>query len=100
MTPEQIEGNKIIATWYYRPESFFVIHPELAQFHSSFDWIMLVVIKIQSLGHMVEMYITDCDIHHKPKQEDCIACQSKKTLKEAVYFAVIDFIKWNNQQPK
>lgn len=77
-----------------------------AQYHSSWDWLMPVVEKIESLGHA-----TLISSHHNRKNlcyETCIFDKDGKlmieedfnlpTKIESVYWAIISFIQWSNNQ--
>ena len=69
------------------------------QYHSSWDWLMPVVGKIENLSNKI-FIDTDSviiDIHHEvtPIITDC-----KKDKINAVYEAVIQFIKYYNQQQR
>lgn len=125
MTQEQIEGNKLIAefmNWkhhsgnvYWFPnlypstddtgETTFDISE--AEFHSSWSWLMPVVEKIESLGHSTSISsdmrqaVLDkycCEILKKNTIGTNLLHKAGKTRLEAVYLAVIDFIKFYNQQ--
>jgi hypothetical protein len=81
----------------------------LFKFHSSFDWLMPVVEKIESLGfqfdiigrllpnskekmHFIWLWDDNQEIH--------IECPEMETKKEAIYIGCIEFIKWYNNKNK
>jgi hypothetical protein len=141
MTQEQIEqGNKLIAefmeymrvypknNYYARPEFCIEFNPNQdeiislndAKFHSSWDWLMPVVEKIESLNYSVtigtsfgkdESQRTYCEINQPeswnfslllPDEYD-IACFDQKNGNSKitnVYLAVIEFVKWHNANKK
>lgn len=104
---EIIKNNKIIAKFmgaykekeyislyqfpFFLPTKAMVSLPEEMQFHSSWDWLMLVVEKIESLGHSVWV---------GPRNRCVINSDSfvseynvSKTKLESVYNSVLNFIK-------
>jgi hypothetical protein len=73
--------------------------PHMMKFHYSWDWLMIVVEKIESLKF---------NVHLDPKHR-CVIFNGNKNLLidcgsitkpkiEAVWKAVVEFIKWYNQQ--
>lgn len=124
---EIIEGNKLIADfmgWHYnksgqwsRKEDFVIIDGEeysekwerLLKFHTSWDWLMPVVEKIESLHDSVFSFFIvqdECDIalssSYKENGEDWDApnfAQRKGNKLLSTWSAVVDFIKWYQQCP-
>ena len=115
MTKKQIEGNRIIAEfmgltpesttdnrYHNTPNRFYkydtdhwkvsnTCRPETMQYHISWDWLMMAVIKIEeNLEYNVEINHNNCTITHF----ETVFGQTKI---EAVYNAVIEFIKWFNE---
>jgi hypothetical protein len=112
-----IEGNKLIAEfmgwtqqldaeerWYgawfdqhkvRKAWSEFQGHEPLL-FNESWDWLMPVVEKIEKLGVKVELVGHICRITYNPSYNYVISENIPKI--EAVYQAVVEFIKWYNQQ--
>lgn len=119
---EIIEGNRLIAEFVdYEKESFedepirYYVHNHLIctedinpwesssedwnswltteemKFHSSWDWLMPVVEKIEKTGHMVNICEDRCSI-------DVEIDEFGTTKIEAVWLAVVEFIKWYNQK--
>lgn len=80
--------------WYY------IIKIEYLEYHSSLDWLMPVVEKIESMGYIVEIWLSlgrGCKIF-KPNYEPNINfCAESNSLIEAIWLTVVDFIKWHNQ---
>lgn len=128
---EIIEGNKLIAEfmgWHYR--KFEVSNLEQFQirirwytlndpdnltgkgiiFQSSWDWLMPVVEKIESLGFWVKIFgFTSFDkcykqcVIKKQKGDDYIYDYEgywNISKIEAVWIAVVEFIKWYNDNKK
>lgn len=114
-----IEGNKIIVKFdgfkfynddpitypigYYIGEfkgERIIKQEDEFEYHSFWDWLMPIVEKIESMNELVSI-----------EQKSCIIINDKdpdlhnwfmnpietKTKIEAVWFAVIDFIQWYNQ---
>lgn len=98
MEKEIIEKNRVIAEFmglakegdcYLSIKHDFVGTPNYLKYHTSWDWLMQVVEKIESMGHCVDIYNKVCIIPHLKK---CIA----DTKIKAVYAAVTQFIQWYN----
>ena len=109
-----MEDNKLIAEfmgweydenndWYFTPHRVEVtdgiydneVPSDLFEFHTSWNWLMPVVEKIQSLGYEVQIRNTDCIIFqlldtlkYKP-----IVDISSGNGKDSTYDAVVEFIK-------
>ena len=66
------------------------------KFHSSWDWLMPVVEKIESLGHGVTIYRKGCHINNEASFSVNGFKHSSKI--EQTYKAVVEFINWYNQQ--
>ena len=69
------------------------------KYHSSWDWLMPVIEKIERLGYAVNIYEQECRIFEdrtiKPKYKKITY---ELTKIEAVYKAVVEFIKWYNKK--
>lgn len=64
------------------------------KFHLAWKWLMPVVIKIESdLGHTIEIAGKTCVV----KAEDQEFKAEADTKMEAVWRAVVDFLKWNKE---
>lgn len=68
------------------------------QYHSSWDWLMPVVEKIEDLGNIFTISQTYCNIQEDKHNVSVTGVKYGKTKMEAVYQAVIQFIMWYNQQ--
>ena len=68
------------------------------EFHSDWNWLMLVVEKIESLGYRIEIVKHICRIYLSNKETIIISENIPKV--EAVYNACVEFIKWYNNQNK
>ena len=65
------------------------------EFHSDWNWLMVVVEKIESIkGTQIFINGISCEIMFKGK----IISKHFNTKIEAVYNAVVEFIKWYNKQ--
>ncbi len=72
-----------------------VKHISGMNFNSSWDWLMPVVEKIESLGHGVTIYRKGCHINDIGVSSINGFTHSNKL--EQTYKAVVEFIKWYNQ---
>ena len=68
------------------------------EFHSDWNWLMEVVEKIESLGYRIEIVKHICRIYLSNKETIIISENTPKI--EAVYNAVVEFIKWYNNKNK
>lgn len=126
MTKEQIEGNKLIAEfcgwtiepgmedhadpYYNQPQKdgyipAMVLASNL-RYHSSWDWLMPVVGKIQEFGYSV---LINCEGKKLASFTNTIVNDSQvsptvivdgyseKSQIKSVYEAVVEFIKWHNK---
>lgn len=120
MTPQEItEGNKLIAEfdgykfyndaqgdfpngYYCLKDNSLPMFPEDFCYHENWSWLMPVVEKIEKNGCIVEIWMSlgkGCRIQKvltKIKNWQTVR-ESNSTI-EAVWLAVIEFIKWHNQQ--
>ena len=63
------------------------------KFHLSFDWLMLVVERIEDLGFEVIQTNQECTI----SGESYIVESISSNRFDATYFSVFDFIEWYNE---
>ena len=73
------------------------------RFHSSWDWLMPVVEKIESLGYELMIAESRCKINHNTDYsiEEVINIDIIGSKREATYQAVVEFIKiYNNESNK
>lgn len=113
MIQEQIENNTLIAefmgwdskgTYSFLHKDTQVINVSSLCYHSSWDWLMTVVDKIESLdecSYKIHLsyaigFINDHSLHGNPN----IIRGIGSTRIETAYNLVINFIKWYNQQSK
>jgi len=100
-----------------REKGKFIGYPEQLKYHSSWDKLMPVVERLQEpeistdgdkiirSGLEITIYYKACDLSFTPDEdfEDCedfeIQTQGE-TKMEAIYKAVVEFIKWYNNQQK
>lgn len=115
------EGNKLIAEFMGLKEpvfnpisnSFLVYLPDCSfnnnegligyapvKWHTSWDWLMPVVEKIERNGAIIEIWLSigkGCRITvPKSKEGHWFAGRESNELIEAVWLAVVDFVKWYN----
>lgn len=94
------QGNKIIAEFMGMP-----IEPQNAEYHTSWDWLMPVVEKIETMPDMWSKIIGEnklfqCSIEHFDWSE-AILVQSETSKIIATWEAIVQFITWyNSQTPK
>jgi len=68
-------------------------------YHDSWDWLMLVVEKIEDLGYEICIINNECEIATTGYHNATFISQMKDTKIESVYAAVIEFIKlYNNDK--
>ena len=72
------------------------------KFHTSWDWLMQVVekiesIKIETYKVRVDIYFNCCQINPTHWEQLISIYGNKETKIEAVYNACIEFIKWYNE---
>lgn len=72
------------------------------EYDSSWDWLMEVIEKIEHLDTGYEVCIIDkeCEIGTMGYQYTRVALGKANTKIEAVYIAIIQFIKWYNDKSK
>ena len=107
------ENNKLIAEFmgyeiktYSTPISDIItpygqISEDKLKFHSNWDWLMAVVEKIESLGYSFSIHLNWVKICPKGKPNVYIVKYGIGNTKiEATYKAVLEFIKWYNNENK
>jgi len=70
------------------------------EYHTSWDWLMPVVEKIESLGYEVQIRNTDCIIFQlldTIKYKPIVDISSGNGKKDSTYMAVVEFIKEYNK---
>lgn len=115
---ELIENNKLIAEfmglaycekhqyegWYKNSEFNYKVcdHDEL-QYHTSWDWLMLVVEQIENEGASVIIGRFFCEIKYQDPLYEAVNFEiriASGKKKNAVYGAVVEFIKWYSKIKK
>jgi len=103
---ETLEKNKLIAEFMNYPQSgidnkdpyyYAMKHcfdNNLMKYHSSWDWLMPVVEKIESLGLNTKIYTGHTTI--ASRDASFISQKLNDSKIEATYEAVVEFIKWFN----
>lgn len=120
-TEQIIEGNILIADFmgFQRTEKGsgevtykgkgrgVVIWASTLEFHSSWDWLMPVVEKIEDTKADEHYYFkfdminrNEVEITYEDNSVFFIDSFKTKNKKEAVWLAVVEFIKWYNKQVK
>ena len=101
-----IEKNKLIAEFMGYPKHKIDFVGKRLNFenskhntyHKDWNWLIEVVEKIESLGYRMEIVKHICRIYLSNKET---IVNSENTPKiEAVYNAVVEFIKWYNNKNK
>lgn len=113
MTQEEIlEGNKLIAEFmgydYFKNHYIHrdsntpignMFTEDKIQYHSSFDWLMPVVEKIEALGYSVFIQNDCCWLRvARAGMKIPIITHLSDNKITSTYKAVIEFIKWYNHQ--
>lgn len=110
-TPHYYTGNGICrsASYSVPDKSFDDFIKHLAKYHTSWDWLMPVVEKIESMGFetLICSYSGQyMNILHNVSVKDATVENPTKTLGtgntkiQAVYTAVLSFITWHNENDK
>jgi|Laugrespbdmm15sd_2_1035082.scaffolds.fasta_scaffold03849_2 hypothetical protein len=73
----------------------YLVCPSNLIFHSDWNWLMEVVEKIESLGVIVEIRENVCYIETSPNN---YYSELEDTKLQATYKAVVEYIKWYNNQ--
>jgi len=95
---EIIECNKLIKEFYGDISGITSYPDEPLEFHSSWDWLMPVIEKIESLHHTVGIHDTMCEIlTERNLCEVLIKVNEDWTKIKVVYTAAVEFIKWYNK---
>lgn len=84
----------------YIPESGILpANPSNLKFHSSWDWLMPVVEKIENLeDYIIEISYKQCIIKSYEKNMEIITSRYLDSKIEAVWASVVEFIRWYNEQ--
>jgi len=69
---------------------------EYPHYHSDWNWLMPVVEKIESLGYDVIINGEWCNINSVELEDDICDISIKGKI-NAVYLAIVEFIKWHNE---
>lgn len=69
-------------------------------YHTSWEWLMDVVEKIEAMGYKFQICRRRAEIKRDVEYLSIILSAKEETKKEAVYSAVYRFIQWYNQQTK
>jgi hypothetical protein len=104
------EGNKLIAEFYGDISGITSYPDEPFEFHSSWDWLMLAVEKISTLtisSHNYPIIVTikkdfclisyQDSIYNQTIVVKTVNRNDGKNTKEVVWLAIVDFIKWYNE---
>lgn len=116
---ETLEGNKLIAEfdgkineglfWYTPTENWgrdglqFTRKDKRLKYHLSWDWLMPVVQKIESLGYCVSIFRGCCDIEPREINQpdfEGIETGGGKPKIDSTWQSVVKFIQWYNTQSK
>lgn len=96
-----MSNNELINDWFARQGGKPILAPDLSFYESSWDLLMPVVEKICTKGHFVQITWTS-DIIVTMASNDGRGWTQRtkrqgKALK-AIYLAIVEFIKWDNEQ--
>ena len=105
MDQKQIEENNILIAefmgHYHIKDGYYRVFPTKCvrvkglEYHSSWDWLMKVVEKIESLKNSVTIFDVGAGI------EGLLIIERFGTTKlEGTYLTVVEFIKWYNKNKK
>lgn len=98
---ETIEKNKLIAEFmgYAIIDSHGNHKDDNYKYHSSWDWLMMVVQKIESLGFDVNIKGISCSVNKLCETNTLVnwvlGDRTKKI--DLVYITVVEFIEWYNK---
>lgn len=94
-----IDNNRLINAFLGYPYNMTDRgYPKEVLFHSNWEYLMPVVQKIEEMGYEVSITKARCEIKDKVNLQDgYYGYESLNTKIEAVYAAVIEFIKHYNQ---
>lgn len=114
-TEEIVEGNRLIAEFmgykqrengglFWGNDGLGGLYPKDLKYHSSWDWLMPVVEKIinsncSSAELCGEWYLNSSKYSFSMLNDQTNSCEgnSKNSLIEATWLAVVEFIKWYNE---
>ena len=101
-TEEIEEENKLITEFMeWHPETLSLLKKPVLQYHSSWDWLITVLEKIESLGYSV------CMESRRNVKHRCVIFKSPLLIDkgdesapwiDSAWKAVVEFIKWYNKQ--
>jgi hypothetical protein len=96
---ELLEGNKLIADfmdWIHHEDVQYDIYEmNNLKYHSSWDWLMPVVEKIEQSGWGCKMYLNGCQFPVVDQYARLWPIAEKRKI-DAVWLAVVFFIRWYN----
>lgn len=112
MKTEQLTDNEVIAEFMGVPKLYengktlwdtsgsnkliYALPGHCLQYRTSWDWLMSVVEKIESYGYTVTIQKSHCGVKGVYLTQSSIGASKI----ESVHKAVVEFIKWYNQQKK
>ena len=107
---EILEGNKLIAEFmglkkqgfganeYFIDNGYRIVATSNGlQYHTSWDWIMPVVEKIEDDGYIVYIKQEICYIRNKTNSIKNLVYMCHYPKITAVFMVVVEFIKWYNE---
>lgn len=110
MTTTTMEGNRIIAEFMQHksnvnPKATPYIYrvnghdwkAEGLKYHTSWDWLMPVVEKIETMNFGVKQCRKVVEIYFDDSKEVIIKCKESSRI-ESLYTAVVQFIEWYKSQ--
>ena len=106
---QKIGENVRINTYWDNPPCYQGVNLENLKYHSSWDWLMPVVEKIENLittideigGGQVLIFNDCCKINpYKMDAPKGTLFEVKGNKKQSIWLACVEFIKWYNDQKK
>jgi len=99
---EQEKGNRIIDNFMFK-KGRMIADDKLPPYHSSWDWLMPVVEKIESIFNDDYLTITirdnKCTIENEQQTINIKSSHDSANKFTAIYSACLKFIQWYNKQP-
>lgn len=68
------------------------------QYHSSWDWLMPVVSRIEAFGYKFQICRKRVAIMEDSGAQPHVLTVKEGTKKQSVYKAIVDFVTWHNKQ--
>ena len=101
LKPTEQKGMYLISQHHYTclentPEMALSGFASIAKYHESWDWLMPVLERIEAKGHRWEIGMSPTSSQHHYCKIWSIGTIERVSLLDAVYGAILEFIKWYN----